>query len=472
MRNRGTGKTLRFGVRLLFCILSLPILSLAANHYVRAGATGNGSGSDWTNAYTDLPSSLVRGDTYYIAAGTYGWHTFNDATSGSTYITVKSATVTDHGTGTGWSDSYAGKATMGALWFKSGFYNISGSTRTSMTSGYGMVVDMSNVNSISKCGGFGSCTGIWIQGGYPTTNINLSYLQVKGYGYSTSTCSGTSNCVYGFLAVQGEPKYGGTISNISFTYSYINDFGACQTMWDTGDTSNFTFDHSELDTDHYTSGCHEGGLVSHTGDNNFTISNSVFHNMGVTAIIEILNSGTSGTDDSWAIYGNIFYNDSSSWTVGDGAIACINNNTCTNFLVYNNTFSGLSAQLSSGVNWSLASSGSVTVNNNIWHNSVNCGAQGAGATADYDYFNGCTGTTPSETHMQVANTDPFTNDAGGDFHLLGGTNAGVTLPSPYNVDPTGATRGADGTWDRGAYEFLGNVTKPNAPSGLTVTGVS
>jgi hypothetical protein len=80
---------------------------IAANHYVRAGASGTGSGADWTNAYTSLPATLVRGDTYYIAAGTYSGVTFKTATSGTTLITIKKATVADHGIATGWLDSYA-----------------------------------------------------------------------------------------------------------------------------------------------------------------------------------------------------------------------------------------------------------------------------------------------------------------------------------------------------------------------------
>ena len=32
-------------------------------------------------------------------------------------------------------------------------------------------------------------------------------------------------------------------------------------------------------------------------------------------------------------------------------------------------------------------------------------------------------------------------------------DGGVTLASPFNKDPDGQTRGADGKWDRGAYEF-------------------
>jgi hypothetical protein len=63
----------------------------AANHYVRAGASGSANGNDWTNAYTTLPSTLTRGDTYYIADGTYAGRTFNTATNGTTLITMARA---------------------------------------------------------------------------------------------------------------------------------------------------------------------------------------------------------------------------------------------------------------------------------------------------------------------------------------------------------------------------------------------
>jgi parallel beta-helix repeat protein len=57
--------------------------------YVRAGAIGNGTGSDWTNAITQLPATLTRGYTYYIADGSYGSYTFDDAVSGTQVITLK-----------------------------------------------------------------------------------------------------------------------------------------------------------------------------------------------------------------------------------------------------------------------------------------------------------------------------------------------------------------------------------------------
>src|SRR5262249_5109060 len=85
-------------------------------HFVRAGATGSGDGSDWTNAFTDLPASLVRGDTYYVADGTYSKYTFDDPASGSDSITVLKATASAHGTDTGWQAGYGdGSATFGPL---------------------------------------------------------------------------------------------------------------------------------------------------------------------------------------------------------------------------------------------------------------------------------------------------------------------------------------------------------------------
>src|SRR5438445_6253385 len=94
---------------LLIVLLPLALPSWAANHYVRIGAGGANNGSDWTNAFTSIPSGtrMVRGDTYYLAAGSYGAYTFNTAESGTSGITIKAATIADHGTSTGWSNTYS-----------------------------------------------------------------------------------------------------------------------------------------------------------------------------------------------------------------------------------------------------------------------------------------------------------------------------------------------------------------------------
>jgi hypothetical protein len=59
----------------------------SGNCYVRAGATGTGTGSSWTNAYTGFgtgagqinPASMSRGVIYSVASGNYGTPTFREA---------------------------------------------------------------------------------------------------------------------------------------------------------------------------------------------------------------------------------------------------------------------------------------------------------------------------------------------------------------------------------------------------------
>ena len=135
----------------------------AGNCYVRSGATGSATGVDWTNAYTALPSSLTRGVTYYVAAGTYPGHLFADPDSGTTYITVQAPTTAVHGTSTGWSDAYAAQAVfnkadssqIGDMFtFQSDYYLINGSYRSTSTgvaqvdwsneAGYGFKLDNSS----------------------------------------------------------------------------------------------------------------------------------------------------------------------------------------------------------------------------------------------------------------------------------------------------------------------------------------
>lgn len=464
MTIRGTRKVLRFTVRLLFAILSVPILSLAANHYVRAGATGNGSGSDWTNAYTDLPSSLVRGDTYYVAAGSYlGIHTLKDPLSGTAVITIKKATVADHGTDTGWSDSYAGQAQFGQFFIQSGYYTIDGNGRTSPTSGYGIFIQLPGTSCTTN-----GCYAFWLQGGYEISHVTIRYVEVRGYGYDDTTSSSTSTAIYG---APGNPRTGGSISNISIQYCYFHDWGRAGCPILSRQWTNVTLEYSYFAVTHYFADKHTAAW-SDGGTNNLTIRYNTFLNIASTGVIDIVNGGTPYTQSGLYIYGNVFWmSNSSEYQTGDGAIDCINNNKCSDAYIYNNTFVNFN-NISGRIAWGNAdpSSTNIYVYDNLWYNSAAVAPTGP-VTTDYNYYIKCTG-LPSESHMETGSSNPFVNLTGGDFHLTGATKAGQTLASPYDHDPEGNIRGADGTWDRGAYEFLENVTKPTPPSGLTVTGVS
>src|SRR4030067_1861776 len=90
---------------LLMAMFLLNIVSAeaASIYYVRSDAGGGNNGSDWNNAYTALPATLVRGAIYYVAAGNSTRRAFNTPSSGSLLITIKKATALDHGTNSGWS---------------------------------------------------------------------------------------------------------------------------------------------------------------------------------------------------------------------------------------------------------------------------------------------------------------------------------------------------------------------------------
>src|SRR5262249_14384505 len=80
-----------------------------------------------STAYSDIPATVVRGDTYYIASGSYGAHQFN-ALTGTAYVYLIKAVVPSgtqtaaqaHGAASDWNDSYgSGPAVFsstGAVW--------------------------------------------------------------------------------------------------------------------------------------------------------------------------------------------------------------------------------------------------------------------------------------------------------------------------------------------------------------------
>jgi len=114
----------------------------ASNCYVRAGATGNNSGSDWTNAFTQLyfatnagqASHVARGVTIFVASGHYTCGPANTVTacnfdvpnSGSTLITVQAATVSNHGPAAGWQNSFGVDVSGPAVWQKNTQFNTLG----------------------------------------------------------------------------------------------------------------------------------------------------------------------------------------------------------------------------------------------------------------------------------------------------------------------------------------------------------
>jgi hypothetical protein len=50
--------------------------------------------------------------------------------------------------------------------------------------------------------------------------------------------------------------------------------------------------------------------------------------------------------------------------------------------------------------------------------------------------------------------DPFKDQKALDFQLVEASKSGFVLSPPFNIDKYGNVRGEDGSWDRGAFEFV------------------
>src|SRR5437867_1108346 len=297
-------KLLRCLVLLSLVALVLPTTSWGAKRHVRAGASGNGSGSDWTNAYTNLPATLIRGDTYYVAAGSYGNHNFNDTETGTTVITIKAVTIAEHGTDVGWSNGYVGQATFVApagqgVWnFQKGYYTLDGVYGCSPTSTCGFRADMSGHTEIG-CGAAG--VAIILEANV-ASNVRFQYVEVKG----TGNISPDPN----IITDHGVRTWNGN-SRLYFGNMWIHDQGGLWMLIDGVDGA--TIENSWFRNNRSTPACHAEGIALRApfgvGNTNLTIRYNKFENADGTGYIGTpVNAGLSGpTSSNWYIYGNVFF---------------------------------------------------------------------------------------------------------------------------------------------------------------------
>jgi hypothetical protein len=476
--------------RILFVVLVLALFLLtpecrAANHFVRAGAAGSGSGVDWTNAFTDLPNSLVRGDIYYVAAGTYKPHFFNDADSGTSIIEIRAATVADHGTSTGWSDSFAGQATFasgsatpdGAIFeFGTDYYLINGQVRGSdWQSGYGLHVSDTNKNAPESVVLIGNRNPGFAH------DINLSFVDVEGSHNQDDSFN-----------EQGVEALNGSF-NLTFQSSYIHDLGntnfmlrgpALQTGMGTG--NNIMIQNNWIARDFSDPNHHGEACSCSEGLKNFTIRYNYFEDIEGTAFVATpsglsFNTGNTG-NGPWNIYGNVFFFQTARTGCGVGSAFQFFDVTFTGDLnIYNNSFANINSTIcpSNGSAGFLIQGGSnpanlqgLNVQNNLWFNGDafvadnTCSTCASVTWSNNAYFS--TNVTDSDGAKQVGSGNPFVGSATNNFRLASATVAGATLLAPFNTDVDGTTRGVDGVWDRGAFEFDSGKRPPLPPPKVTL----
>ncbi|MBS0150540.1 MAG: hypothetical protein JSR31_06330 [Nitrospira sp.] len=465
-------------------LFSMPFLNTAsieaANHYIRADATGNGTGNDWTNACTGFtgacaPSTMVRGDTYYIADGSYGSVTFNSATSGTLVITIKKATVANHGTESGWTSNYGdGQAIFNSpVTFSSSYWTLDGSTRNESswfnTTAYGFQIS-NNANAAQRQIIFGS----------PLSNLVVKYTWVQG---RTGSYSGAERR----YAIDCETS--GTSTNLLFHRMLVTDSNQ---HWFIRNTNRATIEYSAADRMTGDDTNHGNSINLYYSAENSIIRFNQWRDIGspgwsgVTNIISIADALNSSTKPNTWIYGNLAYR----FSGGDGAFGflgnSVNGGNCTNCRVYNNTLVDGNMQFNGGWGIQFPQGTGNIAHNNLFMSGTR--GRSAGDTPSLDLGSGAInshqayGTGGNGSGSSAQNNVPlsifvsYTND---NYNLTGPTAAGIAITENapdgglLNVDMFGCIRGADGLWDRGALEYPSCVGSsaaqaPPAPTNLIV----
>jgi len=448
---------------LLFAVFGS--VGLAADLHVLAGAGGAGTGADWTNAFTTMTAAETaasRGDTIWVGAGTYSANlTLDTATSDTTLITIKAATVAAHGSATGWSDAFAAPATIsGFLTVSSGYWvfdGVSGSDR----SGYGLILS----------GGISVGT---------VTSVTFTYCEMRRYAYGTARGDMTAT---GNIIDAGNSGVGLTIRN-----SWLHNVYGCPILLRSNDT--VVIEDNLIEKNRSEEAYHAEGL-SDNGSDNVIIRRNRWLDIDGTAFIAGVGAGTQ---DNWQIYNNVFaHPEGSTWTCSVSGVIVIDgvdSNTVisTNWKVYNNTIATINGSFQ--LRWnSLSTSNIDTRNNLIWQNRpddayTNAGvifANGSGHTNDYNYYGLCAfpfaATLGAHENAIYNGANCALSDAvgfpgfvdpdNGDYRLAGHftTYARTPLGSPYDTDITGVAF----TVDIGAYEFTGTSTPRHSRPGAGAT---
>lgn len=441
------------------------ISALSQNSYcVRAGATGSGNGSDWNNAYPSLPATLQRGATYYIATGTYGSYRFDDAVSGTNLITIKKAIATDHKTDTGWVASYGeGQAVWnGPLDFDTDYWVFDGQTRNDAdwfsASGYGFTIYHNNNDQQIRMGSQGRC---------------ISYVQLRNthlQALNTPLSTTVTGRRYGLDLY----TYGGTgtsrglvVHKCFFQYGNVPIFASGNTGMNGND--GMLVEYSAFDDTRSNGANHGEAMSCYYTVQRLVVRYNKFRGVAGTAIVAI--GGGNSTVDGFEFYGNVVWNSD----IGDGVVGFSETarSIFSNAKIYNNTIGDKASGFNNGV--AIMQGSNNQVYNNLWFN-CNVGFwQGPGTTCSHNAYTW----SFSEANAQInVPTSIFVNYAGDDFRLAAPTTVGSPLASPYNKDLLTNTRGADGVWDRGAYEYTGiadttppAISNPGASSILASSAV-
>lgn len=414
----------------------------ASYRYVKQTATGNGSGMDWTNAM-GANFTPVRGLIYWLADGDYGSKTFGAAPNGTQAITIRKATVANHGTNTGWSDALGdGQAIFGFCNITTSYWNFDGQRRnanwhTGAISEYGIRFKVTGGKTIVLTNAI--------------TNLTFDYCDLECGGRDTGDTSG-SDVIYGLSGPD----------NITFRRCALHDSNRTIFLM-RGGWGNLLIERCWIarNASHPldAQGGH-GEFMSVTDATNLVARYNYFEDIEGSAVIAGINGGLL---NGAQIYGNVFHWTDAYWNntgrdsthnFGVAGVMFIandasNNNTAANVKFFNNSVYRCPGSYS-GIIIQSSPAGGNEVRNNIWDSCVRTNNSFSG-TISHNWYRNTPVDGDNTATRQNGTSLPFANVSAKDFHLASNTSAGLTLAAPFDVDMDGVVRS---TWSRGAFEMV------------------
>lgn len=448
---------------ILFCLLFY-IPSWAANLCVSPSGAGAKTGADWDNAIDWSTKTLVRGDTYYLADGSYAAKTISVAVSGTDLITVKKAVVASHVTATGWADSMGdGQAdfaqpisiqTSYIVWD-----GVVGSGSNPTTYGFKINAPLTAV-----------CEAVGGGGRYQTMMLGTN-----GTSYSTITVSRTAFSGCGSLVQTDQARLISSnptaLDTVTITYNYFTDAvnNILLRNWTTGEIAYNYFNNNYSGVGSY----EHGQQISAGTSSGIKLHDNVFKD----TTIQVIGYHRGVGAGVWQVYNNIVTGSlgdylNGVWVNADPGVDADRNDLLVGWVVFNNTYANLVISSGYGLFYDQVSDPETKIrylHNNLFYNIT--GIRGTYLPADGSVvhtYNGYYGTIvnePAEATKQVSASSPFVGAA--DFNLTIGTTpidngcstacAGGDLTAITTVDYDVITRPRGAAWDIGAYEYGGII---------------
>lgn len=431
-------------------------------YYISPSGNDGNSGTSWTQAFRNLPPALQRGALYYFAGGTYPDYAFDDTAAGTQYIVLRKATLSDHGTDTGWTSTFANnKAVFGEIRFTGAYIYFDGVSpaqtelqwNNSGPQGGGSVLSFAAANHITVLST--DVNGNFQATGNTQTNGSCNVVSVQNCSYLTII-----NCQMRNAADDAFEIF--SSNNLNISYNEVFNLHGCGTDLGCGPCYNG----------------HSDGFEAFAVSDSEFVGNFV-HNVPSDAAFFFGNWASSTSDYCRNILmaNNIFYNNSET-----GFIMYIEQ--IDNLRLYNNTFWGRLAGTYGGLSIGRYVTNLEMYNNiilSIDYSHIGGGYNAAQHRGDNNFFgaslgqygekpNDIVGIDPGFVGINGANGPLIASVSREDFMLK---ESSVCIDSGTSVDLAidiaGTTRPVGPAFDRGAFEFGESGPDTTPPQVTSVT---